>query len=80
MQIQVAHEVPATMRFDRETLYTFRMGPNAGRAVRYLGPGKHPYEDMVEVVTVDGRPFKSPFGAQRGFTTAFCRPPDLVQK
>jgi len=71
---------PATLRFNRSTVYTFRRGPNAGREVLYTGPGKHPFEDMVHVITVDGLPFAAPEGKQCAHTTAVCKPEDLVVK
>lgn len=80
MQIAIAQEIPATMRFDRETLYTFRSGPNAGRAVKYIGPGEQPFDDCVKVVTADGRPFGAPNGKRDGHTLGFCKPADLVVK
>lgn len=71
---------PATLQFNRSTLYTLARGPNAGRAVLYTGPGKHPFEDYVMVITQDGLPFAAPEGKQYGHTTAVCRPHDLVVK
>lgn len=80
MQIELAREIPAVMRFDRETLYTFRRGPNAGRALKYLGPGERPYEDFCKVTTADGKPFGAPEGKLFGHVLAVCRPEDLVVK
>jgi len=71
-------DIPATLRFDRTATYTFRRGPNAGRALRYVGPGVHPYADMVHVATADGQPFNN--GEGKNHTTAVCRPADLVVK
>lgn len=71
---------PATHQFNRSTVYTLRRGPNAGREVLYTGPGKHPYEDHVHIITVDGQPFGAPEGRQMGHTTAVCKPADLVVK
>lgn len=73
-----ASEIPATYRFNRDTLYTFRRGPHAGRALRYTGPGEPPFADLVAVVTADGRPFESP--RAEGRNESFCRPEDLVVK
>lgn len=71
---------PATLQFNRYTIYTFACGPNAGREVLYTGPGKHPFEDHVHVITVDGLPFSAPEGKQHGHCTAVCKPIDLVAK
>jgi hypothetical protein len=78
--IEIAQEIPAVLRFDRETLYTFRRGPNAGRAVRYIGPGEGAFAEFVKVVTADERPFGAPEGHRDGHTLAVCRPADLVVK
>ncbi len=72
--------IPATLRFNRSTLYTFRRGPNAGRAVLYVGPGQRPFEDMVKVVTADGLPFATAFARNKGHAEAVCNPADLVVK
>lgn len=72
------NDIPAVLRFDRDTLYTFRRGPNAGRALKYVGPGVHPYADMVHVATADGLPFNAGEGKQH--ITAVCKPADLVVK
>ena len=71
-------DAPLTLCFNRETLYTFRRGPNAGRALKYIGQGVHPFEDHVHVATADGLPFNS--GEGKTHTTAVARPHDLVVK
>ncbi len=80
MDLLIAQEVPETMRFDRDTLYTFRRGPNAGRAVKYVRPGERPFEDHVHVITADGLPFDSPNARKEGRKEAVCLPQDLVVK
>lgn len=80
MDLIIAQEVPATMRFDLHTTYTFRRGPNAGRAVKYVRPGEHPFQDMVHVVTADGLPFGANTGKLEGRREAVCKPEDLVAK
>ncbi len=80
MQIQIAQEIPAVLRFDRDTLYTFRRGPNAGRALRYVGPGERPFQDFVQVTPADGKPVGAPQGKRDGHTLAVCKPEDLVVK
>lgn len=71
-------QVKPTEAFDRHTIYTFRRGPNAGRELKYIGPGVRPFEDMVHVGTADGKPFTTKFGANEN--TAVCYPDDLVPK
>lgn len=78
--MQIAHEIPATMRFDRDTVYTFRRGPNAGRALKYIGPAERPYEEFVKVTTADGLPFGANNGRLEGHKIAVCLPTDLVVK
>lgn len=78
--IEIAQEVPAVLRFNRDTLYTFRRGPNAGRALKYEGPGDKPFQDFVKVTTADGKPFGAPQGERDGHVLAVCRPEDLVVK
>lgn len=78
--IEIAQEIPAVLRFDRETTYTFRSGPNKGRALKYLGPGERPFEEFVKVTTADGRPFGAPEGNRDGHCLSVCRPEDLVHK
>lgn len=80
MQFEVVSDLPATMQFDRETIYTLRRGPNAGRAVKYTGPGKAPYEDMVHIMTADGKSFSAGTGRQEAHRTGVCLPSDLVPK
>jgi len=80
MQIELAQEIPAVMRFDRETLYTFRRGPNAGRALKYIGPGEPPFQDFCKVITADGKPFGAPQGKRDEQFLSVCRPDDLVVK
>ncbi len=80
MDIVIAQEIPATLRFDRETIYTFRRGPNAGRAVKYIGPGQKPFEEFVKVETADGQPFGANTGRKEGVSIAVCVPADLVVK
>lgn len=75
-----ASEIPATYRFDRETTYTFRRGPNAGRALKYIGPGEYPIAEFVRVVTADGQPFEAKSGRHEGRVEAVCLPADLVVK
>lgn len=78
--IEIAQEVPAVLRFSRDALYTFRRGPNAGRALKYEGPGDKPFQDFVKVTTADGKPFAAPQGKRDGHVLAVCRPEDLVVK
>jgi hypothetical protein len=78
--IEIAQEIPAVLRFDRETLYTFRRGPNAGRALKYIGPGDGEFSEFVKVATADGRPFDAPEGHRDGHVVGVCRPADLVVK
>lgn len=80
MQIELAQEIPAVLRFDRDTTYTFRRGPNAGRALKYIGPGERPFEEFCKVATADGLPFKAPQGNRDGHILSVCRPEDLVVK
>lgn len=77
----IAQEIPANMQFDRDTLYTFREGPNAGRAVKYVGPGEE--EEVIgrcRVITADGLPFDSPNARRYGIREGYCDPADLVVK
>ena len=78
--IEIAQEIPAVLRFDRETTYTFRRGPNAGRALKYIGPGEGAFAEFVKVTTADGRPFGAPEGNRDGHVLSVCRPADLVVK
>jgi hypothetical protein len=78
--IEIAQEIPAVLRFDRDTIYTFRRGPNAGRALKYIGPGERPFEEFVKVTTADGKPFGAPEGNRDGHVLSVCRPADLVVK
>lgn len=67
----------ATEQFNRDSVYTFRRGPNAGMAVKYLGPADRPFEEYVMVGTADGKPFPRD---KAGRNTAICLPVDLVYK
>ena len=78
--IEIVQEIPAVLRFDRETQYTFRRGPNAGRALKYVGPGEGAFSEFVKVTTADGKPFGAPEGHRDGHVLAVCRPDDLVVK
>jgi hypothetical protein len=78
--LEIAQEIPATMRFDPHTIYTFKRGPNAGRAVKWVRPGEHPFEDYVHVITADGLPFGANTGKHEGRREAVCLPQDLVPK
>lgn len=70
--------VRPTEAFSRDVIYTLTHGPNAGRPLKYLGPGVHPFEDMVHIGTADGLPW----GTKNGSTenTGICRPEHLVPK
>jgi len=78
--IEIAQEVPAVLRFDPHGTYTFRRGPNAGRALRYVGPGEGAFAEFVKVTTADGKPFGAPEGHRDGHVLSVCRPDDLVVK
>jgi hypothetical protein len=78
--LALRESIPATERFDRHTVYTLRRGPNAGRALKYVGPGVYPFQDHVHVVTADGLPFSAKTGAHEGRRSAVCKPEDLVPK
>lgn len=78
--MEIYTEIPAVLRFDRETTYTFRRGPNAGRAVKYIGPAGKPFEDCVKVETADKLPFSANTGRKEGISIAVCLPDDLVVK
>ena len=78
--IEIAQEIPAVLQFDRWTTYTIRRGPNAGRALRYVGPGEGAFGEFVKVTTADGKPFGAPEGHRDGHVLAVCRPADLVVK
>jgi hypothetical protein len=78
--IEIAQEIPAVLRFSRDVQYTFRRGPNAGRALKYVGPGEGAFSEFVKVTTADGKPFGAPEGHRDGHVLAVCRPNDLVVK
>jgi hypothetical protein len=78
--IEIAQEIPAVMRFSRDVEYTFRRGPNAGRALKYIGPGEGSFAEFVKVTTADGRPFGAPEGNRDGHCLSVCKPADLVVK
>jgi len=78
--IEIAQEIPAVMRFSRDVEYTFLRGPNAGRALKYLGQAEHPFQEFVKVTTADGRPFGAPEGHRDGHCLSVCKPADLVVK